>query len=300
MNYNHRNEPITYGVPLQEVESEAYIDGIDNFIYPSADASYPIGPDDAVSLIDQDFCDVIDALAEFDDNALTWGHSPVAMPIVSTSNDDYPPFCPNIPVQYAVPKICVNPSNVKVVPAKAVHAIDVDDNHVVATAEYCNCDDFAAAKSNVIGDTYFQSLTAEEKKIRRMEALERWKKKRSVQKQKVFHKSHSKLPKSKQNTVNDQSIALNSTRRKFNASTEDTQYLDSFRLNESSSCSNCSSLIAPESVNVKDHSLRDAFNTKKEVSDARQRAAAERVRERGKFKRNKTKWVPVTEFYHES
>mmetsp|Transcript_34554 Transcript_34554/g.95176 ORF Transcript_34554/g.95176 Transcript_34554/m.95176 type:complete len:286 (-) Transcript_34554:6-863(-) len=282
MNFKLRNEPITYGVPLHEVESEDYIDGVDNFIYPSADASYPVGLDDAVSLIDQDFCDVIDALAEFDDNALAWGHSPVAMPILSASNEENPPFCPNIPVQYAVPKNCVNPSNVKVVPAKAVRAIDIDDNHVLATAEYCNLDDFTAAKSNINGDLYFPSLSAEEKKIRRIEALERWKRKRNARKQKIFQKSQSKIKKTKQLKVSGKSNSLehtgqtmscvcfdHSTRRNFHISTEDTQYLmqqlDSFKLNESSNYPYCSNL-APSSIessNVKDNSLSNPFNIKK-------------------------------------
>lgn len=177
-----KNEPITYGVPLHEVEGESYFDGINDFLYPSASASYPIAPEDSVSLIDQDFCDIIDALSEFDGTTLAWGHSPVAMPVVATSADDsnISQLCTHIPVQYAVPEICVESSEVKVVPANAVRPIDVDEGQVVATAEYCGLDDFLSAGKAHQPDLYLEPLSDEEKKNRRMQAIQRWRKKKSA------------------------------------------------------------------------------------------------------------------------
>ena len=250
MNVPQSAQPITYGVPLQEVEGDAYpIDGT-GYFYPSASASYSVPP-----VEDADFCDIIDALAEFDDDFVAIGPSPVAMPILSGDSDAA--IASEVSVSYAVPEACVKPSQVEVVPANAVRAIDVDGS-ALATAECCNIIGVLDYEKN---DLYLE-LSAEEKKLRRLQAIQRWK-----------HKKNVKYRKQQPQRLKIQ------TEHGLSAKIQKDKSLDT------------KDVLSVNKVVVVG---------KKGTSVARQKVAAGRERENGKFKRSHAKWIPITEFYLDS
>lgn len=121
MNHNQLNnkemdESIVCVVPIEDDEFfldniEIYLDNATEMCYPSASAAYssPYDADESVSLIDKDFLDMIESLAE-DDNFLFNGPSPVAYALPSEFQ--------TTAVSYAVPKQCVSISeeDVRVMP----------------------------------------------------------------------------------------------------------------------------------------------------------------------------------------
>lgn len=359
------HHPITYCVPLDEVDSN------ENYYFPAATASYSTLPtDDNILQLDQDFYDVIDALAEFDSSDDLFDLDPlptVALPV--SADDDCSDFIPTAST-YCVPHLdkttgtsatasahvtptatatmattTANCGKLKVVPAVPL-----------CTAEECTDDAcfgavFEYSHSGV--DKKLIDLSPAEKKERRAEAVKRWKQKKHRQqhlarKRKVV--SSSSLKKNIKNhnifasdedtvvkTVNGGTVVppningIGECHQMFNynqnqvpvnaAATHDlntnfTQSLPPMAsypyknqmhsqqplLSSDSSCwkyGTCAKQLgmdtgAPVSTTAK--IVQSDTNIPTAVS-ARQIATANREREKGKFKRTKTKWIPVTALY---
>lgn len=176
---------IAYCVPVEGDHEENQSYAYQDYIYPSASATYsytyPI-------IDDQDFCDIITDLAQGEYFDYTMGPSAVALPVHATDGEAV------AALTIAVPDICVSSYDGKdysMAPAKVVDAMVFHDESTVLAEK---CVEWEQNVEEADQDILKKNKTYE-KKIRRMKAVRRLKEKRLIKSAKLALKSaEAKLP----------------------------------------------------------------------------------------------------------